>query len=455
VFQIESRAQMSMLPRLQPRTWYDLVIEVSIVRPGPIQGGMVHPYLRRRRGEEPVVYAHPLIEPILRRTLGVPIFQEQVMAMAVAVGGFTPGEADHLRRAMGAWRKRGGLTPLTDRLMAGMQKNGITAEWAERIAAQIQGFGEYGFPESHAASFARLVWVSSYLKHHYPAAFTAALLNSQPMGFYSPRSLVADARRHGVEVRPVLLEASHWDSTLEPTDQGTGGFAIRLGFRLIKGLREEAIHSLLAARAAAPFVDLGDLFRRTSLTRGELSALISVGAMECFGNDRRQLLWAAEGLLSLPLFRGLLRSGEPAPVAAPGPREELRLEYAGAGLSVRHDPLAQLRPRLQAAGIQSVAQVLAAPDRHYARVAGIVSNRQRPGTASGIVFMTFEDETGMLNVVVKPDRFERQRNLILRENMLEVRGRLQRDGDSVSLLAASFRPLPAGETVPTRSRDFH
>jgi error-prone DNA polymerase len=451
IFQIESRAQMSMLPRLQPRTWYDLVIEVSLVRPGPIQGGMVHPYLARRSGAEPVTYAHPLLEPILARTLGVPIFQEQVMAMAVAVGGFTPGEADGLRRAMGAWRKRGGLEVHTERLRAGMQARGITAEYAEQIARQIQGFGEYGFPESHAASFARLVYVSAWLKRHHPAAFTAALLNSQPMGFYSPRALVADLRRHGVEVRPVDLQVSDWDCTLEP---GAGGPALRLGLRLVQGLREDAVRAALVARADAPFGHLADLLRRTPLQRAELVALARAGALDAFGPDRRQVVWAAEGLIDLPLFRGLRRDEPPAPLPAPTAVDDLLEDFRMVGLSIRHDPLQMARSELRRTGHLSIAELLTRPDGARVRVAGLVSNRQRPGTASGVLFMTLEDETGMLNLVVWPKLFEQQRQLILGHNLLRVQGRLQRDGGSVSLLCARFSPLESAPAVHSPSRDF-
>lgn len=464
VFQIESRAQMSMLPRLRPRCWYDLVVEVSIVRPGPIQGGMVHPYLKRRNGEEPITYAHPALRPILARTSGVPIFQEQVMAMAVAVGGFTPGQADQLRRAMGAWRKRGGLEPLTEKLMAGMRANGIPDEYALQIANQIKGFGEYGFPESHAASFARLVYVSSWLKCHYPAAFAAALINSQPMGFYSPRAIIADARRHGVLVREISVFHSDWDCTLEPceappspADSGPDPVparAIRLGLRLVKGLREEAARALVAAREERPFSDLSDLFRRGGLRREELAAVARVGGLDGFGMNRREAVWAVEGLYDLPLFHGMLRPDAGAALPAPGAIDELREDFRIAGLSVRHDPTAMARDDLARSGVLTAAQVFTLPPNAVVKVAGIVSNRQRPGTASGIVFMTLEDETGMLNLVVKPGLFERQRSLILGENLLQAVAKVQRDGDSLSLLCLRFSRLELVPRVETRSRDF-
>ncbi|MCB9780747.1 MAG: error-prone DNA polymerase [Alphaproteobacteria bacterium] len=465
VFQIESRAQMSMLPRLKPRCWYDLVIEVSVVRPGPIQGGMVHPYLRRRNGEEPVEYAHPKLEPILARTLGVPIFQEQVMAMAVAVGGFTPGQADQLRRAMGAWRKRGGLERMSEDLVQGMLSEGISEDYARQIAAQIRGFGEYGFPESHAASFARLVYVSCWLKHHHPDAFAAALVNSHPMGFYSPRALLADAQRHGVEIRPVDVTVSTWDLTLEPlldaTAPADGGalLAIRVGFRLIKGFSEDSARRIEAARAERPFAGIGDLQRRADLRRDELTKLARADALRLLGPpdrpwDRRQAVWAVQGLYDLPLFRGLTRDEGPAPLPAPDAIDELREDYAVTGLSVDRHPIGMIRERLQRRGVLSALDVLdrAAGDR--VRVAGMISHRQRPGTASGILFMTLEDESGLLNLVVKPQLFERQRQVILGESLVEVDAMVQRDGDSLSLLCWRFVALSAAPRVDSTSRDF-
>lgn len=467
VFQVESRAQMSMLPRLKPRTWYDLVVEVSLVRPGPIQGGMVHPYLKARRNPETIEYAHPNLEPILERTHGVPIFQEQVMAMAVAVGGFTPGQADALRRAMGAWRKRGGLEPLVEQLMQGMRSNGITDDYAERIAKQIAGFGEYGFPESHAASFAHLVYISSWIKCHWPAAFTCALLNSQPMGFYSPRSLVADARRHGVVVLPVCVNTSAWDSTLEDLSvqdpsrqqvilgQTLPQMAIRLGFSRIKGMREDDARALVAARAAGgPFVDVPDLSRRTTLRRDVLARLAKADTLSCFGLDRRQALWAVEGLFDMPLFRGLARREAAAPLPTPTPEEELQGDFATVGLSLDRDPAGLVRDHLTSQGFRTAAQILQMPAGKVVKAAGIVSNRQRPGTASGIVFMTLEDETGMLNLVIKPRLLDRQRTLILGSNLLCVTARIQREGDSISLLSLRFAPFPKPGAVQVKSRDF-
>ena len=474
VFQIESRAQQSMLPRLRPRCWYDLVIEVSIVRPGPIQGGMVHPYLARRNGEEPVSYAHPALEPILSRTLGVPIFQEQVMAMAVAVGDFTPGRADGLRRAMGAWRKRGGLNELTDELVQGMMKNGVQRDYAEQIAAQIQGFGEYGFPESHAASFARLVYVSAWLKCHYPAAFCAALLNSQPMGFYAPRTLIADAQRHGVEARGIDIDHSDWDCTLEPVPEAPAQPALRMGLRLVRGLREEAGLAIEAARKDRPFDGVGDLSRRARLRKDDLLVLARANVLRSLGPgrqvhsgeepggwsvtpgswDRRKAAWAVQGMFDMPLFQGLMRDEAPAPIPEPDREDELREDYRTVGLSVDDHPLKLLRTELEARDFRTVEELFAIPEGTIVRVGGLVASRQRPGTASGMVFMSFEDETGQVNVVVRPQLFDRQRAVIVGRNLLEVTGRLQRQDEAVSVLAFRFAPLAQGEVVSARSRDF-
>ena len=488
VFQIESRAQMSMLPRLKPRNYYDLVIEISLVRPGPIQGGMVHPYLRRRTGEEDITYAHPLLEPILARTLGVPIFQEQVMAMAVAVGGFSPGQADELRRAMGAWRKRGTLDQLTATLLANMEKNGITREFAEQICKQIEGFGEYGFPESHAASFARLVWVSAWLRAHYPAAFTAALLNAQPMGFYAPRTLVGDAQRRGVEVRPVDVQRSEWDCSLEPgaappappnapLPDGRGGPALRLGMRQVRGLHEASGHAIAdARRAGGPFRDAADLLRRSGVRRDELARLARADALRDLGPDRappteppqpappaqappatwdrRQALWAVQGLYDLPLFRGIARDEAPAPLPAASPVEELEADYHAVGLSVDKHPIGLVREALNRRDILPATKLRDVTTGQIVKVAGVVTHRQRPGTANGMVFMTLEDETGLVNLAIRPNVFERQRALICGETLLEVRGRLQREGDAVSVLALRFGKIPYGPLMRKSSRDF-
>ncbi|MCB9677024.1 MAG: error-prone DNA polymerase [Alphaproteobacteria bacterium] len=460
VFQIESRAQMSMLPRLKPRTFYDLVVEVAIVRPGPIQGGMVHPYLRRRIGEEPVTYPHPLLEPILERTLGVPLFQEQVMAMAAAVGGFSAGEADQLRRAMGAWRKRGNLDELGRRLVAGMVEQGIEPDYAEKIYAQILGFGEYGFPESHSASFAMLVYVSGWLKRHHPAAFAAALVNSQPMGFYSPRAIVADAQRHGIEVRPVCVTESDWDCTLEPASGPGSAAVVRLGFRLVQGFGEEHGKAIEHARADGPFTSLADFARRTALDRGRLQALAEANAFRALsdGASRREAAWVLQGLWTeLPLFAGLSRN-EPRPsLPESGLVDELKADYRTVGLSVELHPMALARPLLPG-GTLRLDRLAVTPSDTRVSVAGLVSSRQRPGTASGVVFMTLEDESAMTNLVVWPKIWEKYRRLARHASLLGCDGVLQRQGDAISVVVLHFWecPWPEDRAAPAiRARNFH
>ncbi|MEN0063112.1 MAG: DNA polymerase III subunit alpha [Myxococcota bacterium] len=479
VFQIESRAQMSMLPRLKPRCFYDIVIEVAIVRPGPIQGGMVHPYLRRRTGEEPISYAHPDLVPILQRTLGVPLFQEQVMAMAVAVGGFTPGEADRLRRAMGAWRKRGNLHEMGERLVEGMVSRGIDREYANSVFAQILGFGEYGFPESHAASFALLVYVSGWLKHHHPAAFAAALINSQPMGFYSPRALLADAQRHGVEVRPPCVVRSDHDCTLEPNEDGA--LTIRVGLRLLESFGEEHSEAVLLARDEQPFTSLADLARRTQLGRRRLQILAESGALTAIaGPDRRQAAWALQGLWTeLPLFAGLTRNEPPAELPAQSRLDRLKADYRTVGLSVDQHPLQLIRGALTQRGAIPLARLMDHAHGDRVKIAGLISSRQRPGTAKGVVFMTFEDETGLANLVVWPKTWQRFRRLAMQHSLLGCDGRVQRsegalsvlvetlwevpDPDPEALLPANLGPeapppaeLPVPlSRIPVRARNFH
>ncbi len=453
VFQIESRAQMSMLPRLRPRTFYDLVIEVAIVRPGPIQGGMVHPYLRRRRGEEPVRYPHPSLRPILERTLGVPLFQEQVMAMAVAVGGFTPGEADELRRSMGAWRRRGDLETIGRKLVDGMIARGIEPTYAERIFEQIRGFGEYGFPESHAASFALLVYVSGWLKRHYPAAFAAALLDSQPMGFYSPRAIVADAERHGVEVRPVCVVHSCHGSTLEPHGEA---FALRLGFGRLRGFGEAHGAAIVQAREEHPFRSLADFARRTGLDRGRLQTLAEAGAFAALGVDRREAAWILQGLwISSPLFAGRERPRPHPPLPRQGPFDRLRADYRTAGLSAGNHPLALLRPHLDGSFLP-IDQLDTLADGASVQLVGLVAARQRPRTANGVVFIMIEDETGITNLVVRPAVWERHRAVARTSALLGIAGVLQRDGDATSVLVRRlWAPRwPEHPELAIRSRDF-
>lgn len=460
VFQIESRAQQSMLPRLRPRCFYDLVIEVAIVRPGPIQGGMVHPYLRRRRGEEPVTYAHPALRPVLERTLGVPLFQEQVMKMAVEVGGFSAGQADQLRKSMAAWRKKGTLDGLGKQLVEGMLARGISAGFADQIFQQIKGFGEYGFPESHAASFALLVYVSGWLKRHRPAAFTAALINSHPMGFYSPRALLADAQRHGIEVRPVCVVASAWDCTLEapPGDEGAPypqrEAAIRCGLRLIKGLGEEDVEQLVRARSEAPFRDLPDLARRSRLDRGALEALAEADAFRALGVNRREAAWILQGLWTeLPLFAGLSRR-EPSPVLPPeSPAERVETAYRRVGLDVETHPMQLVREGLE--GVPVLSSLLGLPSGRRVRIAGLVANRQRPGTSNGVVFMTLEDETALVNLVVWPKVWSRYRRLARSAALIGVDGKLQRQDEAVSVLVERFWAIPEDALgIASCSRDF-
>ena len=474
VFQIESRAQMSMLPRLKPRCFYDLVIEVAIVRPGPIQGGMVHPYLRRRSGDDPVTYAHPDLEPILERTLGVPLFQEQVMAMAVAVGGFSAGKADRLRRAMGAWRKRGDLREMGEELVEGMVEKGITRAYAEAVFSQILGFGEYGFPESHAASFALLVYVSGWLRCHHIAAFTAGLINSQPMGFYSPRALVADAQRHGVEARPVCVASSSWDCTLEPGDGGEP--VLRLGFRLVAGMGREQAEALVAAREERPFRSLADMAHRTGLDRRTLQTLAEAGAFEAVQRGRREAAWTLQGLWTdLPLFAGLEPVDDAPELPAQDELERLKADYRTVGLSVEIHPMELVRAPLDAMGCLKLDTLIRRRPGDRVRIAGLVSSRQRPGTASGVVFMTFEDETAMVNLVIWPKVWARYHRMARGASLLGCDGQLQRQDDAVSVLVERFwavpeppRPAthreveaPQGEqhaglgTLPVRSRDFH
>lgn len=460
VFQIESRAQMSMLPRLRPRCFYDLVIEVAIVRPGPIQGGMVHPYLRRRRGDEPITYAHPALKPVLERTLGVPLFQEQVMKMAVEVGGFTPGQADGLRRAMAAWRKKGNLDGLGRKLVQGMRERGITEAFAEQIFSQIQGFGEYGFPESHAASFALLVYVSGWLKRWYPGAFAASLINSHPMGFYSPRALLADAQRHGVEVRPVCVVRSEWDCTLEAVEGDEGParadreMAVRCGLRLIKGLGDEQGEAICTARAEGAFRDVPDFARRTGLDRGALEALAEADAFSALGVNRRHAAWILQGLWTdLPLFAGLARR-EPVPqLPVESAVESIEASYRRVGLSVDTHPMQLLRPQLD--GIDSLDQLDAVSNGRAVRIAGLVANRQRPGTAKGVVFMTLEDETAMVNLIVWPKTWARYRRLARNAALIGVDGKLQRQDEAMSVLVERFWAIPEDALgIANCSRDF-
>jgi error-prone DNA polymerase len=459
VFQIESRAQMSMLPRLRPQCFYDLVIEVAIVRPGPIQGHMVHPYLRRRQGLEPVWYPNDEIRQVLEKTLGVPLFQEQAMRLAMVAAGFTPGEADQLRRAMGAWRRPGLIEQFRQKLIEGMKTRGLSEEYAEQVFRQIRGFGEYGFPESHAASFALLVYVSAWLKYYYPAAFLAALLNSQPMGFYAPAQLIQDARRHGVEVRPVDVNASHWECTLEGPEESAlaGSPAVRLGFCLVKGLSRETGERLVAERARrGPFASVADLAQRTSLSQACLNRLARADAFQSLGLSRRQALWEA---LAAAERRPLLQSltSQPIDLAVPEAPlgQELLEDYRQMGLSLRAHPLQELRASLDRRAVVKAAELKDLAAGQWVRVAGLVLVRQRPSTAKGITFVTLEDETGMVNLVVRPEVWQRYRKAAHLAVLLQAEGPLDRQGEVIHVLAQRLRDLsPLLADLRSQARNF-
>ncbi|QKT04742.1 error-prone DNA polymerase [Ectothiorhodospiraceae bacterium 2226] len=455
VFQIESRAQMAMLPRLKPRTFYDLVVEVAIVRPGPIQGDMVHPYLRRRQGLEPVSYPSEAVRGVLARTLGIPIFQEQVIKLAMVAAGFSPGDADGLRRAMAAWRRRGGLEPYEERLRTGMAARGYEAHFAEQIVEQIKGFGEYGFPESHAASFALLVYVSAWLKCHEPAAFTCALLNSQPMGFYAPAQLVQDARRHGVEVRAVDVRSSDWDCTLEPAPGG--GLALRLGLRMVKGLSQAGAERLVRARAERPFRDVEDLAHRAALDRGDLEHLAAANALVALAGHRRQARWATLAVEppSALLCDAPVQEALPL-LPPPSEADEVVADYAQIGLTLGRHPLAFLRAHLQRQRIKDSLTLRAAPSGRRVTHSGLVVSRQCPSSASGTVFLTLEDEHGSVNVVVWRRVGERHRRALLGARLLEVHGKIEREGEVMHLIADRLEDrTPLLGPLLTRSRDFH
>ncbi len=485
VFQIESRAQMSMLPRLRPAAFYDLVIEVAIVRPGPIQGQMVHPYLRRRQGLEPVSYPSEDVRGVLQRTLGVPIFQEQVIKLAMVAAGFSAGEADQLRRAIGSWRRRDKLTRFQARLIEGMRKRGYPEQFAEQVFAQIQGFGEYGFPESHAASFALLAYASAWLKCREPAAFACALLNSQPMGFYAPAQLVQDARRHGVEVRPVDALASGWDCTLEKASSGQP--ALRLGLRLVKGLSREGAQRVVARRdtffltlkgEGMEQVSVPALAQQARLSRKDISALADSGALASLAGNRHQARWQALGNEPpLPLFKKgsepFLDAGRPGKIPSgpkkgsdpfldaipllPAPTEgqDLVADYAGLGLTLGRHPLALLRERLDRLGCVPNAVLGELEDGTPIRVAGLVVCRQHPSSASGVVFMTLEDETGSCNVIVWQRIVHQHRQEVLGARLLKVIGQIQREGEVIHVVAQRLEDhSPMLGALTTTSRDF-
>jgi error-prone DNA polymerase len=454
VFQVESRAQMSMLPRLKPRCFYDLVVEVAIVRPGPIQGNMVHPYLRRRSGEEPITFPSEAVCGVLQKTMGVPIFQEQAMKLAVVAAGFTPGEADQLRRAMGAWRRRGVMEPFRQKMLEGMRERGYDEDFAVRVYEQIQGFGEYGFPESHAASFALLVYASAWLKCYYPAVFTAALLNSQPLGFYAPAQLVSEARRQQVRVFPVDVNASDWDCTLEK--DLSGEFSLRLGMRIIHGLRVDSANRIMQARRQCPFTSQAEFAQRTGLGRGELSRLAKSGAFQSLQSERRTAIWQALSARETSPLYDQISDVEPDPNLTPmTPVQEVVADYQTVGLSLRAHPLSFLRSELDKRQVvRAIDLALLEADRRY-RVAGLVLLRQRPSTAKGITFMTLEDESGTTNLVVHVNVWERFRTIARHASAMIVRGILQRQNEVIHLVVDTMEDLTEklGQ-YQNSSRDF-
>ena len=488
-FQVESRAQMQMLPRLRPRTFYDLVVSVAIVRPGPIQGDMIHPYLRRRDGEESVDYPHPALEDILGKTYGIPLFQEQVMKMAVAVAGFTPGEADQLRRAIG-WQSQLHIDQLRERLVQGMLGNGLSLEFAERIFRMIQGFGGYGFPESHAASFALIGYASCYLKRYHPAAFLIGLLNSQPMGFYRPHTLVADAQRHGVEVRPVTVVDSGVQSALEAPDPERARAwwahsehperhhtpwadaekeglrfgralqpAVRLGLDLVGGLKREVAERIVAARSEASFSDLADFMRRVDAPKDQASRLAAAGAFAPFGLARRDALWEVLTLeRSGPLFRGVgllpAAGAAPAPLPPMSAAERIQADYAAVGMCLETHPMVLLREEMDRQGVLGTKALHRIPTGRRVEVGGLVVIRQRPSTAKGVVFVTLEDEDGHMNLVVFQKVFERYRAVARDAPMLRARGRLERTGDVLNVIVDHVAPLRDPSELEPVSRDF-
>ncbi|MBV9341407.1 MAG: error-prone DNA polymerase, partial [Acidobacteria bacterium] len=486
MFQIESRAQMSCLPRLRPKRFYDLVVQVAIIRPGPIVGQMVNPYLERRQGRQAVTYTHPALEPVLERTLGVPLFQEQLLRMAMVVAGFSGGEAEELRRAMGFKRSQQRMREIEAKLRAGMERNGLTREAQDQIVLSITSFALYGFPESHAASFALIAYASAYFKCHYLAAFTAALLNNQPMGFYSPATIVKDAQRHGLKVLPVDVSRSAWQCTLEPAgpaaerdapraEPSTGDArssgtrcAVRLGLRYVRGLREEAGQAIVRERSHAPFASIPDLVRRApELRTDELHTLAEIGALNLIpaapqpslGREpfhRRDALWSVAAAANAcgPLLEQVPLPEEKSPLTMMHREERLLADFRGTGMTVGPHPMAFHRARMEHLGVHRASDLAALPNGRKVRAAGCVIARQRPGTAKGFVFLSLEDETGVANAIIAPDLFQQHRLLLSREQFLMVEGSLQNQDGVISVKAARVAPLEV-PGVETRSHDFH
>jgi error-prone DNA polymerase len=470
VFQVESRAQMATLPRLRPENFYDLVVEVALIRPGPIQGGSVHPYLRRRNGQEPVTYPHPLLEECLRKTLGVPLFQEQLMQMAIDVAGFTPGESDRLRQAMGSKRSRARMAAMRDRLYAGMAERGITGEVADDIVRKIEGFADFGFPESHSVSFAYLVYASSWIKLHYPAEFACALLNAQPMGFYAPHTIVRDAIRHGVEVLGPCVQRSRRDCTIETRSDAAGPVgvprrgwhadpsihAMRVGLRYVRGLSDALLDRIDDERAERPFTGLEDFARRTNAPTDALENLATAGAFECFGRTRRSALWAAGALRDARADKlpGMV-TGAAAPTL-PGMNEieEVAADLWSTGLSAAQHPTEFVRHELESRGVVTSDALRELPHHSIVDVAGVVTHRQQPSTASGVVFLNLEDETGLINVICTPDVWKRFRKVARTAPALEIRGVLERYQGVINVVARRIVALPLRLDELLRSRDF-
>jgi error-prone DNA polymerase len=463
---------MATLPRLKPRNFYDIVVEVAIIRPGPIQGDMVHPYIRRRKGLEPVTYPHPKLVPVLERTLGVPLFQEQGMRIAVETAGFTAGQADELRRAMGHKRSYEKMERLKGRLIEGMSKNGISRELAERIYQMLSAFADFGFPESHAASFALIVYVSGFLKRYYAPEFYASLLNAQPMGFYSPESLIADAKHHNVTILPPDVNRSHFACTVEPIksvnvprgsdhpSEWQHPVALRIGLSEVRGIGEKHKEMLEGQRVSGPYKDLRDFVLRTGLPKDILESLAAVDAFAAFGLSRRQAIWEVQRMAALPRVGALERDmpiDEP-PVALPRMHqvEEAAADFWGLGLSTKYHAMQFYREQLKAKRIYCAADLARLPNRLVAKVAGIVTTRQRPGTAKGFVFTTMEDETGLMNVIIRPDIYQKYRPIARDEPAVIVEGVLQKDDGRVNILARRFWKLDLDQLAKgLTSRDFH
>ncbi len=463
VFQVESRAQMSCLPRLKPKCFYDIVVQVAIIRPGPIVGKMVHPYLNRRQGREPVETLHPCLESVLERTLGVPLFQEQLLRMAMLAAGFSGGEAEELRRAFGFKRSEARMKEVEVKLRHGMEAKGITGETQERIVQSITSFALYGFPESHAASFALIAYASAYLKCHYLAAFTAAMLNNQPMGFYRPATLIKDAERHGLKFKPIDVMRSRWECTLE---QHTGGLRVRVGLRYVKGLRQEIANEIVAKRAERPFFSIDDLKQRVPQIRvDELRALASIGALNFIpqkeGFHRRDALWQVERasrdpgpLIASALEKSKTEPQQESPLRPMTPKERLFADFHGTGLTVGPHPLAQYRSELNHQGVLPASQLKELSHGRPVSVVGAVIARQRPGTAKGFVFLSLEDETGIANVIITPQLFERDHTVVVHHSFLKVRGILQNQDGVVSVKACLVEPYTLA-TAEVPSHDFH